>query len=216
MTQLEPADYLAGPRKGWSYHRGRWSSAYEGIRTVERQRGPFALWNRSLATNSIIEACMILDRDAEFASILLRASLEGDEQRGYEVCFDPRQQRVTVLRHGKDLTSLAVANALIPSGQPLVIKIELRGRSIRLWLNGDPKAILDATDPDPFTGPGKLGVRAWGAALSVDDMVVSNDGLRLKIEPEDGQDAALQRAERQAVQSFCLLLFNLNEMIYVD
>src|ERR1041385_5007637 len=43
MDKLKPEFFLIGPPVGWTYYRGRWSGAYEGIRTVERERGPFAL-----------------------------------------------------------------------------------------------------------------------------------------------------------------------------
>jgi hypothetical protein len=31
LRQLRPEDFLAGPREGWSHHRGRWGNGYEGI-----------------------------------------------------------------------------------------------------------------------------------------------------------------------------------------
>ena len=45
MGKLKAGDFLLGPQTGWNYQRGRWSGSYEGIRTVERDRGPFALAN---------------------------------------------------------------------------------------------------------------------------------------------------------------------------
>ncbi len=223
LNQLEPSDLLLGPQEGWSYHRGRWSGAYEGIRTVERQRAPFALWEGEASSNSVVRAKLILDRATEFASLLLRSNVEGDEQRGYEVAFDPRQQRITLIRHAKDLTILAERSAPIPTGQALAVVIELAGARLRLLLNGSREPLLDVTDPQPVGGKGLIGIRAWGAALSVDDLRWFTENKKLEVNPAAGQfnddpsnPPGLKAAEQQALRSFCLLLFNLNELIYVD
>src|SRR5262249_49367238 len=73
MRQLESADFLIGPRDGWTYYRGHWSGVYESIRTVDRARGPFALWHGQRFADGVIEAKLVLDRAAEFASLLVRA-----------------------------------------------------------------------------------------------------------------------------------------------
>jgi len=224
MKQLEPPEFLIGPRLGWSYHRGRWSGAYEGIRTVERQRGPFALCQAESGTDIVVQATLVLDRAAEFASLLLRATADGDEQRGYEVVFDPRQQRVAALRHGKELTSLAETAASVPVRQPLSVKIELNGARVRVWLGGLGEPALDVVDPHPVSGRGQVGVRTWGAPLNVDGLVLTSGTRKLAINPgaaasKDSmakKDRLANAAERQALESFCLLLFNLNELIYVD
>ena len=69
-----------------------------------------------------------------------------------------------------------------------------------------------ATDPEPFTEPGHLGIRAWGAALSVDDLRLTTDGHEVALlpPPETGDP------NRRALEAFCLLLLNLNEVVYVD
>jgi len=216
MKQLEPTDFLTGPSDGWSYFRGHWSGAYEGIRTVERARGPFALWKGEPFDDGVIEAKMVFDRASEFGSILLRATAEGDEQRGYEVTFDPRQQRVSLRHQASELTTLAEADAVIPTVKAIPIKIELAGPRIRVWLNGAHEPVLDATDPKPAKGPGFLGIRTWGAALHVDALALHTDTLS----PTGGEGARLVGSagdsQRRALQSFCLLLLNLNEVIYVD
>jgi hypothetical protein len=60
QDKLRAEDHFIGPREGWSYHRGAWSKDYEGIRTVDRVRGPFALWTGRELTHGIIQAKLIL------------------------------------------------------------------------------------------------------------------------------------------------------------
>jgi hypothetical protein len=226
LKQLKPDDYLAGPREGWSYHRGTWSAAYEGIRTVERPRGPFALWMGDPFSNGVVEASLVLDRNADFSSLLLRAAAEGDEQRGYEIVFDPRQQRVILRRHRRELATLAETSCVLPTGQPVPVKIEAAGAQLRVWLDRAAEPALDVTDPDPMLGSGRLGIRTWGAALSLDGLAVSTGGKKLQISPVSSPSNASSAtkstadarvtAEQKALEGFCLLLFNLNEFVYVD
>src|SRR6266850_169349 len=136
INQLKPSEFLVGPQQGWSYYRGRWSAAYEGIRTVDRQRAPFALWDGQRFENGVIAGKLVLDRASEFASILFRAGADKDELRGYELIVDPRQQRLILRRHQANTTDLATIAATLPVGQSIPLKIDLAGARIRVWLNG--------------------------------------------------------------------------------
>ena len=211
MRQLQPADFLIGPREEWSYYRGRWSAVYEGIRTVDRPRGPFALWNGGQFSNAVIEAKLTLQPASEFASILFRASATNDEQRGYEVILDPRHQRAAVGYHTTNLVDLAEQEVAIPTGKPFPLKIEFAGSQIRVWLNGASAPIIDVNDAKPATSNGSFGVRTCGGPLYIDDLTVGADDQRFAISPRQNR-----QANNDALQSFCLLLLNLNEMIYID
>ena len=235
MKQLAPEDFVVGPRAGWTYHRGAWSAAYEGIRTMDRARGPFALWRNDASSNCVVEAELVLDRAAEAASLLVRATAEGDELRGYEVNLDPRRQRLMLRRHGTNLADLSQAAAAIPTAQPFPIRIEAAGARLRVWLDHSTEPAIDYTDAQPVRGAGWVGVRTSGAMLSVDHLALfipeRGPVLRCSGEPDDGCSVAgvgsarsetaksvpgPSKAERQALQSFCLLLLNLNELIYID
>ena len=56
-------------------------------------------------------------------------------------------------------------------------------------------------------------MRAWGAAVAVEGMNAKFDGREAAI--ADGP-ADADRPARQAMQSLCLVLYNLNEFVYVD
>ncbi len=228
MNQLKAADFLIGPDEGWTYYRGHWSGAYEGIRTVDRQRGPFALLDHEPMEDGTVAAKLVLDRASESGSLLFRAKAEGEEQRGYELTFDPRQQRVTLRRHGTNDVVLAQADAGIPTVKPISVRIDITGARIRAWLSDSGEQIVDTIDPQPIQGKGLVGIRTWGAALSLDDLAISDSS-----ENRSGRSEAVhvsrnlspiqQKFDRpkadlhhHALQSFCLLLLNLNEMIYVD
>jgi mono/diheme cytochrome c family protein len=212
MKNLQPEHFLIGPRTGWGYHRGRWSGAYEGIRTVDRERGPFALWTQEAFTNGLIEAKVFLHNACESAGLFLRAVAKENELHGYEVALDPRQRRIALRRHDAEVTTLAEATVTIPTGSAFLLRAEATGSTLRVWLRGQTRPLLEVTDSKPLTAPGQIGVRAWGAALSVDD-------LRLQVPSGKvitaGEGHSPRPAER-ALQAFCLLLLNLNEVVYVD
>src|SRR5262245_27891039 len=134
MQKLKPEDFLVGPREGWSYHRGRWSGPYEGIRTVERERGPFALLEGRRFTDGIVEAKLVFHRASESAGLLVRARAEGEELRGYEVLLDPRAQRLAVRRHYAEANTLAETPAHIPTTTRLPVGLEAISPRLRDWI----------------------------------------------------------------------------------
>jgi hypothetical protein len=99
MDKLQPQHFLIGPTTNWSYYRGHWSSAYEGIRTVDRERGPFALSSMPNFSNGVVEAKIVLHTACESAGLLFRASAKENELHGYEVRFEPREHQVVLRRH---------------------------------------------------------------------------------------------------------------------
>jgi len=212
MNKLKPGHFLVGPDAGWTYHRGRWSSAYEGIRTMERDRGPFALLTSPDFSNGLIEAKFILHTACESAGLIFCASTKDDELRGYEVVLKPREQRLVLRRHGTELVTLAQGAADVPTARSVPLKLQVTGARIRIWFGDDGKPCIDFNDPKPIPTAGQVGARAWGAALSIDDLVVRPDGAV----PVAVRDEALAPPPRRALQAFCLLLLNLNEVAYVD
>ena len=212
MARLKPADFLIGPRAGWNYYRGRWAGAYEGIRTMERGRGPFALYAEGRFADGTFETKLMLHKSSELGGLLFRANAEGDLDRGYEVLFDPRQQRVTLRRHDSQVAILAEATARIPTGLSFPVKIEAAGPRLRVWCGEGRQPAIDVTDAQPMTEPGCVGIRTWGSALSLDDLTLRAGDRIIRIPDAVPED----EARRRALQSFCLLMLNLNEVVYVD
>jgi hypothetical protein len=212
MNKLKPEHFLIGPSSGWNYHRGRWSGAYENIRTVDRERGPFALAAASGFSNGVVEAKVFLHTACESAGLLFRASAKDNEAQGYEVVLEPREQRVGLRRHPGELTTLAQVPADIPAARSLPVKIQATNNRIRVWIGDHSSPAIDFTDPKPILAAGQAGVRCWGAAVSIDELVLHPDGA----EPVAVRDHELATPERRAREAFCLLLLNLNEVVYVD
>ena len=212
MGRLRPDQFLIGPQSGWNYHQGRWSAAYESIRSVERDRGPFAFTTAANFSNGFVEAKIFLHTACESAGLFFRATAKNNEAHGYEVALEPREQRIVLRRHAGELTTLAQAPAEIPTARSLPLKIQATDARIRVWLSAHASPVIDFTDPKPLLASGQVGARAWGAALSIDDLVLRPDGAASVVV----RDEELAAPERRAREAFCLLLLNLNEVVYVD
>lgn len=191
LNRLQPHEYLRGPQTGWSYYKGKWKGGYEGIMTVSENRGPFALWQGAPFADGVIEGCLWLQSAVEFATVIFRATAEGDVFRGYEVVFDPRNQTMALRRHGADVTLLGDVPVRLATGKPLPIKIEFQGPRIRVWC-GEERPAIDLEDPQPLQDAGRLGVRSWGAATSFDALRVTSDKRTVDI--ATGPTAAAEHA----------------------
>jgi hypothetical protein len=171
LRRLGPAELLRGPRSGWSYYRGQWVGGYQGIKTVDTLRGPFALWQGAVFADGVVEGRLTLGNASELGSLILRATAEGDLFRGYSVALDPRAQSVSLRRHGAELTLLAEADARVLSGRPMEVKVEAQGPRIRVWIDGS-QPVLDITDPQPLNDSGRMGVASWGAGITLDGFTI--------------------------------------------
>jgi hypothetical protein len=213
MDKLKPEQFLLGPANGWNYQRGRWSAPYESIRTVERDAGPFALAAAPAFSDGVVTANLFLHTANESAGLLFRATTKDQEARGYEVTLEPREQRLSLRRLANEATILAQASTDVPMARSVPLKIEFEGARLRVWIGDSTQVVLDCTDPKPLLSAGQVGVRSWGAALSVDDLVLkpADTGTPLAI-----RDERLPAPARRAREALCLLLLNLNEVVYVD
>ena len=214
FARLRTNEFLVGPTHGWNYHRGYWAPGYESIRVVDRQRAPFALWPGARFTNGRMEARIQLASSTEFASLLLRTQVSDDVAQGYEVRFDGREQRLSLVRHGKELVTVATAAAPLPVGTMIPVQIEADGARVRVWLNSHTQPVLDTVDPQPWLTAGNVGVRTWGGALEMEDLTLQltdgGPGERVHVSPHHPDPA------HRALQAVCLLILNLNEVVYVD
>ncbi len=211
FSQLGPEEFMRVPA-GWVARRGNWPDQYEGNRILQRGNGPFAILPGLSFKDGTLRARLLLHTASEGCGLLLRVSNEADRPEGYEVVLDPREQGVALRRHGTNILTLAAVPCAVPTGEELGLRIEADGATWKVWVGAGDEPVLKVTDPAPLAGAGVIGVRAWGAALSIDDLGMETGGRRTPIGPAPGRtDAA-----RQALETFCLLILNLNETVYVE
>ncbi len=217
FSRLPPEQFLVGPSQGWSYARGRWPREYEGNKNMEPGRGPFALRESEPFLDGRVECLLEPEPACDRFSLLLRTeSVEGVDL-GYELALDPKSGACELIRRAGAETSEVLGSVRhpVPAGTPFPVRVELAGARIRAWVGTVEGAgpVLDVVDPAPRLKPGRVGVRAWGAGLHVDSLHAVSPDARELIPVMRRDDDALARA---ALESFCLMLLNLNELAYVD
>ena len=177
LSRLKPDAMLKGPSVGWQYFIGRWHGDYEGIAQMDVQRGPFALIAADLPVDGVLSGSVQLYQASESGSLLLRGRSEGDLFRGYELLFDPREERVRILRvDAENVKLLAETKFPVPASRALPVRVELVGPAINVWLGDQAKSpdasaiTLSARDDQPLTDGRQAGVRAVGAPFRLDRM----------------------------------------------
>ena len=215
--QALPADrFMAPPGPGWQSHKGWWPREYEGNKALEAGRGPFVLRGDLPAVEGEFRADLIPQVSCTQIGLLWRVvpgAKPGEPETGLELVIEPREGRARIRRltpQGEE--TLARGENLPLQGDRIPLRLELTRGRCRVFLNGTEKPILDASLPDAAPSTGSLGLRAWGAAASVDHARWTSGGSEVPLwnrQPDDW-------SRRKALESVCRMVLNLNEVAYVD
>ena len=215
FQSLPPSRFLVGPDLGWQSFKGHWPREYEGNRALEPGRGPFALWQGAVVTNGTLELDLVPQSACTQAGILFRAHPPGGDscETGYELIVEPRERRAVLrqLEPAKTTELATVPEVDLPNGH-LTVRIELQGNEVSIFFHADPKPAMKARMAPGNPSSGRVGIRAWGAAVSVDRLRWTDPKGTLPLWPIRPPDWDRQKA----LESVCLLVMNLNEVLYVD
>ncbi len=208
FEKLSPNQYYAGPGSGWSYYRGEWAPPYEGIRVAVREQAPFALCDQIQFQNGTIETDVLLAKSTESAGLLFRAKAEKEKVHGYEVVLLPKSGRIELRRHSEKMQMLAANRAALKTGTTQHLTICADDGYLRVSL--DAHVVLETTDQNPIDPVGMFGIRAWGGPVSLENIQLTTGEGKNLVQAEN------KTSKQRALESFCLLLLNLNELMYVD
>ncbi|MBX3452725.1 MAG: DUF1553 domain-containing protein [Planctomycetaceae bacterium] len=175
-VQLQPEDYLIGPGHGWQYFRGAWLGGYEGIKSVDPNQMPFALWPGVSLLDGQLTTRLVLSSATESASLLWRGSSKDQLYRGYELVVRPRESRVDLIRHADQPENLASHPLVVSARTPLEVTITFSGdrHSVQIAGTSNLEFTLQDSAPGKIEQAGFVGVRAWGAAVSLDSPRLSS------------------------------------------
>lgn len=217
FDQLKPRDFMVSPR-GWEPRRGSWPDRYEGNQIMRRAAGPFAVWEGELPGPCTVRGRLIPHTALEGGGVLLGGTVVGDEYRGIELILEPREQRIALGQAtGTNVVRLGTVDWAIKAGTPIEFHARLEEDRIQVWFDRDGSAgssapALDCARPKN-PGVGKLGIRAWGSALSVEQLVIESPRVSTRsVLIQDPESDPHQRA----LDTFCLMLLNLNEVAYSE
>jgi hypothetical protein len=220
LDQLPPAQLLNGPRDDWQYFKGLWKNQYSyASRKVELSKGPFALWSGAEWRDGTVRGTLRFEPGTSLGGVLLRGSAREELFHGYEFLFDLVEGAIELRRHDGEVKTLVHADVPLEFDSVYPFEATARGSRLRLRLGQSHDPLIDFDDPQPLTGVGRFGLRTWGAALVADRLQLHADAREWRVLPADPTTAELSAADRgyrRALASLCLVLFNLNEFVYVD
>jgi len=212
LARAQGRDVLFGPRAGWSYLPGAWGTPYNLTKTVDPAAGPAGLLEGEDFRDGGVQARVAFRDGCELGALLLRAAPDAGRFTGVEALLEPPTGRARLVLHaaGAAPRVLAEAKLAFEADRWRDLRFEVRGPSATLWLDGADEPLLTATDP-ALDGRGRFGVRAWGDAFSLVDVLLTADGQARPVPPDDPGTPA-----QRSLQALCLALLNLNEFVYVD
>ena len=212
FAQLKPGHFVSGP-VGWTPLRGHWPDQYEGNQIVSRGEGPAMLAPGARFHAGAATVRLLPHAGLERGGWLLGAVADGQRVRGLEVLLEPREGRVSIVWLAPVPRVLASASVTgMESGVEL--RVEVEGDRARLWTGRAVSSapLCEVALPGALPSDGTVGLRAWGAPLSAEDMVLQTGAAQVPLRPEASQSDA----PRRAMEATCLMLLNLNEAMYVE
>jgi len=227
----QPSNFFEGPPAGWEYFRGRWYDAGDNIDWVDPQRRPFALHKTLRLADGELSAELSMQSNSEGASIYFRGENKGDLYSGLELLLDPREDRIELRRHGKEKEPVVVKSAPLEltTGSWYRVRVVLAGPEVSVWVGqGSPderNPALRAAVEKPAESGDRVGLSSREAPVGLSSLVArtADKASAVEISGKKWIDAAegspgesLDRSMRQALHSFCLVLLNLNEFVYID
>jgi hypothetical protein len=209
LKQSSHSDFYKDPMPDWSYHRGEWPGRGDSIHWVKTDRGPVAFSDLVAMKDGEINCQLKLNRNAQLSTIVFRGEIDGDSWRGYELYFDPQNNRVQLRRVGNQTTILAQTPAKLVSGRWHDVQIAMTGERIAVQLDG--QLLFNVSDERPQLAGDRVGLRTWGAELAFREFRV-----RDKFQAVELLGNAAPEAERRALAAVAKLILNLNEFVYID
>ncbi len=230
----QPSNFLEGPAEGWDYFRGRWYDAGDNIDWVDPKRRPFALHKTLRYTGGELSAELLMQSNSDGASLYFRGAGKGDLYSGLELLLDPREDLAQLRRHGKEVVVLKSARLELVTGAWYRVRLLMDGPDLGIWVGREFKDGQQPTLKLPVDKLEELGDRvglsSTEAPVGLASLVVRVGGKEsaaqitektgLPTAFQEGGDKArakeLARSRLQALHSFCLVLLNLNEFVYID
>jgi len=210
----------------WVAFDSDWKVNQEGAVTpVPATAGGKLIWNHGKFEDGVVEADVRV-RGGGDAGLILRVTdpYPGvDSLVSYNINFS--KNRLRLGKHNQNWRELVQVPCEFPADRWVHVRAELNGPHIRVYVDHHPEAAIDYTDPEPLAA-GKVGFRTFNCPIEFRNVTLTGTGGTQTLELDSLQPASQaqvavtglkpDQSEQQAFESFCLLVLNLNELIYVE
>ena len=209
---------------GWSYFGGHWTLRDDGGYQVEPEPGAKVVWDEPVLDDGTVSCQVRMLAAGGDAGLTLRvndATKGVDALAAYNINF--LVNRLRLGKHEQNWRELTSVPLDLSVDRWHDVKVALEGNRIRIFVDGADQPQIDYTDPSPLK-PGRVGFRTFQAKTAFRNLKVESGGrmwvagMKL-VEASSRSTVAVTaeaRAREQALASFCKLLLNLNEFVYVD
>ena len=214
------------PLAGWQYFGGQWSATADNGYGVRPQPGAKIVWQEPNLADGVVEAELMLRSSAGDAGLVLRVNqpTDGvDALTAYNINFKPNGLRLG--KHENNWKQVAAAPLKLDLNRWHPLRVQLDGGRIRIWVDGAREPQIDYVDSSPLPA-GKVGLRTFNADFALRNLQVKArekqwqaDFRSFVADERSAAHAASATqfdARQRALESLCLLILNLNELIYVD
>ena len=189
----EPGEVVG--QAGWRTLGGDWKSS-EGVVECPAGNGPMLILEGKTVSDGWIEAKVRVDQGQDGnAGLLVRvshASLGIDTFDGYEIAFQAKSGTLALSRHRHDYHPLFQVPAPISTGTTHLIRVQLQGPRIRVFLDQEEIPRIDFVDRDNPLLSGSIALRPWQTSCQYRDvkfnhspvsLTLSNSGLSRMWDP---------------------------------
>ncbi|HEX4148630.1 MAG TPA: DUF1553 domain-containing protein [Pirellulales bacterium] len=232
QLDLATAPVMAGgssetsrPLSGWQYFGGNWSPTAEGDYATGPSPGGKAVWLEPVLADGEVEAEVMLRAAGGDAGLIVRVGQPTagvDSLTAYNINF-----RNSVLRLGKHENNwrlLASTPMNLETGRWHPVRVRLDGPRIRVYVDGARQPQIDFEDPHPLDS-GRVGLRTFNSSFAIRKLKVTTErqqwtadfsNQRPEATASANARAGASDSRQRALESLCLLILNLNELVYID
>jgi hypothetical protein len=207
--------------RGWQRYGGVWRLNDDAY-SAEAAPGAKAIWNQVALADGVVEADVKLNSPAGDGGLVLRVSqpTDGvDSLTAYNVNF--QRGAIRLGKHQNNWRQLVREPFEFGVDRWHHLRVELMGPRVRIFVDATEEPVIDYVDEQPLAA-GQVGLRTFNTKMSVKNLRVFADGKTHTAHFQHEAPTAVAAtpspglAERRAWASLCLLVFNLNEFVYID
>ena len=173
---------LPPPVKGWGVYGGRWEVDGDTA-SVAADSGAKIVREGSVIHDGRVGCDVRLNDDrGDNAGLILRVSnprTGADSWTGYELSLSFAHHFIILGKHHDNWKPLQTVPAPIEVGRWHRLAAELKGSSIRVFLDGSEKPVLEFEDTSDPILSGAVGLRTWNSHASFRNLVVEGDSGRV-------------------------------------
>ncbi|MDA3890832.1 MAG: T9SS type A sorting domain-containing protein [Salinivirgaceae bacterium] len=169
----EPANYSF---IGMSVYAGEWELK-DSVLSVKRSDGAKVIFDNSEIGNGTAEVKVKFTGEGENGGIVFHVSESGigaDNFIGYEISLLQHDQKIRLGKHVHNYTLLREVPAVYNIQDWTLLKVNMEGSRIRVYINNSETPAMDYTDNNNPILTGKCGLRTWNADLDFKKAIVSS------------------------------------------